>query len=124
MKRNLADTLQKAPNDCWYAIEKIGEAMRGDGGSGIIFGEPATHVLLKIISDFKSATKELDEDWETNDELSYDLPEIEYAITQLGMFLRREESDIGSSRAGQIFLEFLQLRLRNLVDFAQSVDNR
>jgi hypothetical protein len=26
MGRDLANTLQKAPNDCWYALEKIGEA--------------------------------------------------------------------------------------------------
>jgi hypothetical protein len=122
MRKNLTDTLQKAPNDCWYAIESIGRAVRDNESKG--YADAATEVLVKIIADFKSVTKELDEDWEDNDGLVSDLPDIEYAIEQLGKFLRSEECDILSARAAEVFLEYVRAQLKELLVFAQRVDSQ
>jgi hypothetical protein len=122
MRKSLTDTLQKAPNDCWYAIESIGRALRQNESK--MYANAATEVLTKIIADFKSATKELGEDWQQNDGLVSDLPDVEYAIEQLGKFLRREECDILSAQAATVFLEFLRSQLKELVVFAQTVDRQ
>jgi hypothetical protein len=122
MRKSLTDTLQKAPNDCWYAIESIGRAIRQNESR--MYANAATEVLIKIIADFKSVMKELGEDWEHDDGLVSDLPDVEYAIEQLGKFLRRDECDILSARAAEVFLEYLRAQLKELLEFAQAVDRQ
>jgi len=102
-----------------YAIEKIGEELRG---GPVCLGTWAVEDLNRSLRAFVSALEKREMELRDYPSIQYHCSELEYPLGELAKFMRREACDIPSCLAAGVYAESLRAHFDALFDIASEID--
>src|SRR5260370_39600122 len=106
-------------NQVSYAFEKIFEAVRTD--PGLDGSNWAVDHLDKSLADFEGLLKERGLGVDSYASIKYLYEQIEHPLTALRKFLRREPSEVLSSKSAAVFAEALRHYFDDLRNIAREI---
>jgi hypothetical protein len=103
-----------------YAFEKIFEEVRP--GSTVIMGSWGVSHLQKSLDDFEKLLKDRGLAVDMYDSIEYLCDEIKHPLAELKKYIKREPSEILSSKSAVVFTEALQVHFERLREIAEELD--
>ncbi len=96
-----------------YALEKIGDFIRGSGSGKAVPGwsDTATKVIIESLRGYKERLLEHNI---SPDECEHEVGTAIYAICELQAFITGDKTDIANRKAAAVYLGFLAARMAEL----------